>query len=205
MPDLDLRFDDYTEQYSSKMLEEVRTFARTQPLPDDLLLEIGTNRGRFLKKLAEARPDAGALGVELRRKYARLARRDLEKAGLTNAHVIAADANLLLPIVIDDGQLTDVFILYPDPWWKKRHHKRRIIQPEFLDLLGRKMRSGGTIWCRTDVGPLADYMLEVLTDHPEFAPLDPDDFPLEPFLRSTREAKSIKQGLPVNILYFRRR
>ena len=204
MPDLDFRFDEITEEYSRRQLDEVRNFVHAHELPPDLMLEIGTNRGRFLRQLAEQNPDAGVLGVELRHKYVKLARRDLKKAGLDNAHVVCADANLLLPIAIDDGQLTDVFVLYPDPWWKKRHRKRRIIQPEFLDLLARKMRAGGTLWIRTDVGPLADDMRDTLVDHPAFTPLDPADYPTEPFLRSTRERTSIKQDLPVNILYFRR-
>lgn len=204
MPDLDFRFDEITENYSRRQLDEVRAFARTHTLPPDLMLEIGTNRGRFLKQLAEKHPASGVLGVELRYKYVKLARRDLKTAQIENAHVICADANLLLPIVIDDGQLTDLFVLYPDPWWKKRHRKRRIIQPEFLDLLARKMRPGGTLWVRTDVGPLADAMRRTLVEHDDFAPMPPDEFPVEPFLRSTREAKSIANGLPVNLLYFRR-
>lgn len=204
MPDLDLRFDEITEEYSRRQLDEVRNFVRTHTLPADLMLEIGTNRGRFLRQLADQHPDSGVLGVELRYKYVKLARRELELAGVQNAHVICADANFLLPIAIDDGQLTDLFLLYPDPWWKKKHHKRRIIQPAFLDLLERKMRSEGTLWIRTDVGPLADAMRDTLIDHPAFEPVDPDEFPVTPFLRSTREAKSIVQGLPVNIVYFRR-
>lgn len=204
MPDLDLRFDDITEQYSSRQLEEIRSFARASDLPDDLVLEIGSNRGRFIHKLARERPDSFILGVELRYKYVKLARRDLKRDGLTNAHILCADANLVMPIVIDDGQLTDLFLLYPDPWWKKRHRKRRVIQPEFLDLLARKMRPGGNLWIRTDVGPLADDMRDTLVDHPDFQPIPPDEFPVEPFLRSTREASSIGKGLPINLVYFRR-
>lgn len=204
MPDLDLRFDDITERFSSHQLEEVRAFASTHALPADLMLEIGTNRGRFLKQLALRHPESGVVGVELRHKYVTLARRDLEDAKITNAHIVSADAALLLPIAIDDGQLTDVFVLYPDPWWKKRHQKRRIIRPDFLDLLARKMRSGANLWIRTDVGPLADAMRDTLTDHPGFEPIAPEDYPVAPFLRSRRESKTIRASRPVNIVYFRR-
>lgn len=205
MPNLDFRFDEYTEQFAARQLQEVREFAAKQVLPSDLLLEIGTNRGRFLKQLAEQNRDAAALGVELRGKYVKLARRDLANAGIDNAHVVCADAALLLPIAIDDGQLTDVFVLYPDPWWKKRHRKRRIIRDDFLDLLAQKMRPGANLWIRTDVGPLADAMRDTLVAHPDFIPMRAEDFPVEPFLRSTRERKSIEQHLPVNIVNFRRR
>lgn len=205
MPDLDLRFDDITEQYSRRELEEARRFARDEPLPDAVMLEIGSNRGRFLLQLARANPDAFAVGIEIRHKYARLARRDLEKAGITNARVIAADAALALPIVMDDGQITDVFVLYPDPWWKKKHRKRRVIREDLLDLLARKMRPGGHLWIRTDVGPLADDMRETLLLHDAFEPLPPEEFPVTKFPRSTRERKWIADQNPINLVYFRRR
>lgn len=204
MPDLDHRFDDITEHYSSRMLAEIRRFARDVELPARVMLEIGTNRGRFLLPLAKQFPDRVALGIEIRNKYARLARRDLVKAGVTNAHVLAADAALALPIVIDDGQLTDVFVLYPDPWWKKRHQKRRVIRPDLLDLLHAKMAEGANLWVRTDVGPLADDMRDTLTEHPGFEPLPPDEYPLEPFPRSTRERKWVADHNPVHLVYFRR-
>ena len=205
MPDLDLRFDDITEQYSRRELEEARRFAREEPLPDAVMLEIGSNRGRFLLQLAKAHPDACAVGIEIRHKYARLARRDLEKAGVSNAKVIAADAALALPIVMDDGQITDVFVLYPDPWWKKKHRKRRVIREDLLDLLARKMRTGAHLWIRTDVGPLADDMRETLLLHDDFEPLPPEEFPTGPFPRSTRERKWVADHNPINLVYFRRR
>ena len=202
MPDLEHRFDDYTEEYARRQLDAVRDFARSVALPPDVILEIGTNRGRFLRQLALRHPQRAVVGVELRNKYVQLARRDLAKDAIANAHVVCADVNLLLPVAIDDGQLTDVYVLYPDPWWKKRQRKRRVIQPDFLDLLSRKLRVGGHLWIRTDVGPLADDMLDTLTAHEAFEPMSPGDWPIDPFLRSTREAKSIVQGLPVNVLYF---
>lgn len=205
MPDLEYRFDDTTEEYCARQLVEVREFARTVSLPGDLALEIGSNRGRFLLELARRAPDRVHLGVELRFKYAKLARRDLRRHGIENAHVVCADAALLLPVAIDDGQLAEMFLLYPDPWWKQRHRKRRVIRPDFLDLLARKMRSGGRVWIRTDVGPLADDMRDTLLAHPEFEPVAPEQFPLQPFPRSTRERHWVAAKNPVNLVYFSRR
>ncbi len=205
MPDLGYRFDDITEEYSSRMLDEIRRFARETPLPDRLMLEIGTNRGRFLLPLAQQFPDRVALGVEIRNKYAKLARRDLQKAGVDNAYVLSADIALALPILVDDGQISDVFILYPDPWWKERHKKRRVIRDDLLDVLHPKLADGATLWIRTDVGPLADDMRDVLIDHPGFEPLPPDEFPLPSFPRSTRERKWVAEGNPINLVYFRKK
>lgn len=204
MPDLDYRFDPITEEHVARQLTEIRDFARDVALPDQLTLEIGSNRGRFIRALAQRHPDRTFLGVEMRFKYVETAREELADAEVSNAWVLCADVNHVLPIVIDDGQLTDVFLLYPDPWWKRQHRTRRVIQPGFLDRLAPKMAAGGKLWIRTDVGPFADDMRDILVDHPEFEPVHPEDYPDEPFPRSTREKHVIREGIPVNLVYFQR-
>ncbi len=121
MADLDLRFDDITEQYSSKPLAELRAYAQEHTLPERLSMEIGSNKGKFLRGLAKRHPNKFYLGVELRKKWAQQANHSFEKEGITNAHILSADAFLALPILVDDGQLEELFVLYPDPWWKERH------------------------------------------------------------------------------------
>lgn len=202
MPDLDYRFDKYTEEYQADELERIRTFAAEASLPDAVSLEVGTNRGRFLKAIAERHPDRYYLGVEWTHSLAEAADQRLERAGVDNAHVLEADVNHVLPVVVDDDQLREVFVLYPDPWWKTRHRKRRVIQSDFLDLLCQKLRPGGPLWVRTDVGPFADDMREVLDDHPAFEPMDAFEVPLQPFPRSTRERHVIESGLPVHLVYY---
>jgi tRNA (guanine-N7-)-methyltransferase len=204
VPDLDYRFDDITEKYASRQLAEIRDFARQHVLPDRLTLEIGSNRGRFIRAMAERDPDRAFLGVEMRYKYVETAREELAEHRISNAWVLCADVNHVLPVVIDDGQLTDVFLLYPDPWWKRQHRKRRVIQPAFLDRLAPKMAPGGKLWIRTDVGPFADDMRDVLVEHPDFEPTPAEDFPDEPFPRSTREKHVVREGIPVNLVYFQR-
>lgn len=203
-PNPDYRFDKYTEEYQSRELERVREYARTCELPEKVSLEIGTNRGRFLTGLAEQFPERYFLGIEWTKSLAETAKGRLERNEVTNADVLYADANHVLPTVIDDGQVRELFLLYPDPWWKTRHHKRRVIQPEFLDLLAPKMAPGAKVWIRTDVGTFADEMRETLDEHPRFKPMDIFDIPLEPFPRSTRERHVIKNGIPVHILYYER-
>jgi tRNA (guanine-N7-)-methyltransferase len=201
---LDYRFDDHIETYQAPELERIRSFARSKTLPDQVSLEIGTNRGRFLSELARRFPDRYFLGVEWT-SLAANARSRLKRDGVENADVLAADANHVLPILIDDGQLREVFLLFPDPWWKMRHRKRRVIQPEFLDLIARKMPSGGRLWIRTDVGTFADDMREIIAAHQEFEPVDVFEFPLEPFPRSTRERHVIRGGIPIHTIYYQRK
>ncbi len=203
MPNPDYRFDKYTEEYQAAELERVRAYARQAHLPAQVSMEIGSNRGRFSSELAGRHPERYYLGVEWS-SLAKNARSRLKRDGVDNADVLAADANHVLPLVIDDGQLAELFLLFPDPWWKKRHRKRRVIQPAFLDLLAQKMACGGKLWIRTDVGPFADDMRETLAAHPAFEPVDVFDYPIEPFPRSTRERHVISNGIPVHTLYYER-
>lgn len=205
MADLEFRFDKLIEEHEAFHLERMRTFARNQALPPDLVVEIGSNRGLFLSRLARQWHDRTLLGIEWRKKYVDWGNETLAMEGIQNASFLQGDANLALPIVADNGQIADVFILFPDPWWKKRHRKRRIIQPHFLDLLGRKMSAGGHLWIRTDVGPLADDMRSIIDQHPAFELLPWEEMPVEPFPRTTREEKIIRKRLPIHTLYYRRR
>ncbi len=204
MPNPDYRFDKYTEEYQADELARVRAFARKVELPEQVSLEIGTNRGRFLTELAERFPERYFLGIEWTKSLADTAKGRVERSGVPNARVLQADANHVLPVVFDEGQIRELFLLYPDPWWKTRHRKRRVIQPEFLDLLAPRMVEGGKLWIRTDVGTFADDMRETLDAHESFEPMDIFDIPLEPFPRSTRERHVIQAGIPVHILYYER-
>ncbi len=204
MPDLDLRFDTYTEQFYDQQLAALREQALTISLPERLSLEIGSNKGMFLRGLAKRYPEREYLGIEIRAKYTRQANDSYAREGIPNARVLRADGNLAIPILIDDGQISELFALYPDPWWKARHRKRRLIQPAFLDLLERKMHPGAKLWIRTDVGVLANDMRDTLNSHRAFRPTPIDDIPMTPFPRSERDVRSIAMGIPVQLVYYTR-
>lgn len=204
MSDLSLRFDAYTEQFFSRQLAWLRERAINDPIQGPVSIEIGSNRGKFLKEIAQAHPDRNFIGIEWRHKFVEIAKDVLAKHNVPNATTFRADANLALPILLDAGQLHELFILFPDPWWKLKHRKKRIIQPAFLDMVATKMPVGGMIWIRTDVGTLADDMRAILDAHPAFDPLSLREFPIEPFPRTNREVTIIEQGLPIHPLYYRR-
>ncbi|RAL23551.1 tRNA (guanosine(46)-N7)-methyltransferase TrmB [Lujinxingia litoralis] len=205
MADLSLRFDEVIEENYDRMLTRIREFAHATPLPERVSLEIGSNRANFLRQLAQRHPDRHYLGIEWRKKYVDFGKVNLLEHGVTNADLLQADATLAIPILFEAGQLSELFILFPDPWWKKRHQKRRIIQPHTLDLFAEKMHSGAHLWLRTDVGTLADDFRVDLDAHPEFELLPFEEMPLEPYPRTTREVKILRKGLPVHTLYYVRR
>lgn len=135
----------------------------------DKVVEIGFGNGDNLVEYARQSPERDFIGIEVHRAgvgHALLQAKDL---GLTNLKVICHDAVEVLEKRLADSCLSEVLILFPDPWHKKRHHKRRLIQPSFVDLLARKIRTGGLLQLATDWEPYAVQMLEVIGANASFA------------------------------------
>lgn len=125
-------------------------------------LEIGFGNGEHLLERALASPERDFLGVEVHRPGVGHLLLATAKAELTNLRVIAHDAVDVLQHQIPAASLDEVQLLFPDPWPKARHHKRRIIQPDFADLVASRLRPGGRLHLATDWEPYADEMLQVL-------------------------------------------
>lgn len=134
-------------------------------------VEIGFGNGENLLGLARAHPERDFIGIEVHRSGVGHLLLDIEAAGLTNVRVVCHDAVEVLEHCLVQASLDEVLILFPDPWHKKRHHKRRLIQPEFVSLLASRMTTGGRLQLATDWEPYAVQMLEVVSASPEFANL----------------------------------
>ena len=126
------------------------------------VLEIGIGDGETLLALAGQRPEADFMGVEVHRPGIGHCLLGIESLGLSNVRLVAHDAVEVLEGQVPDGSLDEVLLYFPDPWPKKRHHKRRIVQPAFVELVARKLKPGGTFRLATDWAPYAQHMLEVL-------------------------------------------
>ena len=129
-------------------------FGRTAPVE----LEIGCGKGLFLLGAAAADPETDFVGVEVARTYALATAGRLAKRALTNARVISMDARVLLAHYVADACLRRLHVLFPDPWWKKRHKKRRVFTPEFVAQCERVLVPGGEVNVATDV---ADYFHDI--------------------------------------------
>lgn len=127
----------------------------------DLNLEIGFGNGESLVQMAQAAPEAGYIGIEVHRPGVGHAMLAAAAADLNNLRLIRHDAVAILRDHVADGTLARVQIYFPDPWPKARHHKRRIVQKPFTDLIWRKLRSGGEIHCATDWAEYAEWMRDV--------------------------------------------
>jgi len=122
-------------------------FGRTAPLE----LEVGSGKGLFLRTAALALPEVDFLGIEIAVKYARFAAAGLSRAGVRNAMMVQGDGIRLAREFLPDASLQAVHVYFPDPWWKKRHRKRRVMCEEFLQIIERVLRPGGALHFWTDV------------------------------------------------------
>lgn len=168
-----------------------------------LELEVGFGRGRFLLERAVSAPGSRVLGIEIKAKLAQWVSERLDKHGLANARALFADARDLLPRSGPDGCLTRAFLLFPDPWWKKRHAKRRVLDEDFLDQMARLLETGGELFVQTDVEERMEAMRAELEAHDAF---ELRECPANPYgARTNREVRAEADGLPIHRLIAVRR
>jgi tRNA (guanine-N7-)-methyltransferase len=129
-------------------------------------VEIGFGKGAFLLEVARARPETNFFGIENQRRWVRRVEERIVRRGLSNVRVVWADAALLIGRFVRDASVRAYHVYFPDPWWKKRHHKRRLVTPEFARALHRTLEPGGTVWIATDVPERFQAMLAAFAGLP---------------------------------------
>lgn len=187
--------------YRPATLDLDATFGRAAPR----ILEIGFGMGEGLAEIAAAHPENDYLGVEVHTPGVGALLKQLGERGLTNVRVIQHDAVEVLNLMLGPASLAGVHIFFPDPWHKKRHNKRRLIQPPLVSLLASRLQPGGYIHLATDWQDYAEQMLVVLgaetlltNTATDYAPR-PETRPLTKF-----EQRGIRLGHGVWDLVFRR-
>jgi tRNA (guanine-N7-)-methyltransferase len=143
-------------------LDPHAVFGRTAPL----VVEIGFGMGQATADIAQARPDTDFLGIEVHEPGVGALLQRIEERQLGNLRIVQHDAVEVLQSMVAPDSLAGVHVYFPDPWPKKRHWKRRLIQPPFVHLLASRLAPGGVLHCATDWMPYADQMLEVLGAEP---------------------------------------
>ena len=157
--------------YEQGLLNFTEVFGRQAPT----VLEIGFGMGKSLVAMAQAAPEKNFIGIEVHRPGVGACLMDAEDAGITNLRVYEHDAVEVLRDCIADNSLATVQVFFPDPWHKKRHHKRRLIQPEFVEALRQKLAIGGVLHLATDWENYAEHMLEVMTNAEKWRNLAADN------------------------------
>lgn len=176
-------------------------FGRRAPL----VVEIGSGMGETTLEIAKAEPATDFLAIEVHAPGVGSLLRGIEAAGLTNLRVVRHDALDVLEHMIADASLAGIHLFFPDPWPKKRHHKRRIVQPAFAALAARKLAPGGILHVATDWPEYAERILAVLSAEPMLENTAagyarrPERRP-----RTKFETRGERLGHPVRDLVFRR-
>ncbi|MHA7880876.1 MAG: tRNA (guanosine(46)-N7)-methyltransferase TrmB [Saccharospirillum sp.] len=147
------------------LIDPPQVFGRQAPV----VFEIGFGNGDSLFSMAQNAPEQDFIGVEVHTPGVGRLMHNIQEAGLSNVRIYREDAVEVLKHCIPDGSLTTVQLFFPDPWHKKKHHKRRIVQPDFAELVRRKLRPGGTFHMATDWQNYAEHMLAVMEAAPGFS------------------------------------
>jgi tRNA (guanine-N7-)-methyltransferase len=149
-------------------LKPAQTFGRSAPLT----LEIGFGNGSSLARMAADDPQSDFIGIEVHRPGVGHLLIELDKRALDNVRVFCHDALEVLDRCIADASLDRVLLFFPDPWPKRKHHKRRIVQPAFIARIARKLKPGGRFHMATDWEPYAKHMLEIMRSTTDFVNCD---------------------------------
>ncbi|MEY3795558.1 MAG: hypothetical protein RLZZ120_669 [Actinomycetota bacterium] len=162
---LDKYWAAYGIEYSTEFLNITSLF----PTAEQVVLEIGFGMGEATALIARDFPNTGYLAVEVHKPGIGKLMARVEELGLANIRIIEGDAHPIITTMIPDRSVDGVHLFFPDPWPKKRHHKRRIVNAEFLALIHPKIKDGGFFHIATDWVPYAEYIEEVFAASPLFS------------------------------------
>jgi len=154
----------YGIEFQKQPLDLIKAFANSNPV----VLEIGFGNGDSLAQMALDQPDTNFLGIEVHRPGVGHLLLQIEKYKLSNLRIISHDAVEVIRYCLQENCLEGVQLFFPDPWHKKRHHKRRIVQAAFLDLISRVIRPGGFFHAATDWENYAEHIRDAIHSHAAF-------------------------------------
>jgi len=187
----------YSPYYTSQPEPiDLKTAFADATLP--LHLDIGCARGRFILRMAEAEPAWNFLGVEIREPLVIEANAIAAENGQINLRYEFCNAMIWLDRLLDnvpDGLLQMVTIQFPDPWFKKRHAKRRMVNAELVSAIAKKIAAGGRIFVQTDIEFLAEEMFNLLRASEDLREIAVEENPF--FVKTERERAVENKGLPV--------
>lgn len=171
-------------------------------LSSPFYLDLGCGRGRFLLQMATLFPDRNFLGIEIRELLVQEANRIKSSHNLTNLYYLFANINVSLRDILSSlppNSLQMVMIQFPDPWFKKKHHKRRIVKPEVVNIIAEFLRDDGQVFLQSDVEEVAQEMVDLFLENPRFQLLSPQIWlPENPLgIMTEREIASINKGRKV--------
>lgn len=155
----------YVLPFATAPLDAAAVFGRSAPL----VVEIGFGMGQATAQIAALQPDTDFIGIEVHPPGVGALLQRIDQARAGNLRIVQHDAVAVFEQMIAPATLAGVHVFFPDPWHKKKHHKRRLVQPAFAALIASRLVRGGRLHCATDWQPYAEQMLAVLTAEPLLA------------------------------------
>lgn len=188
--------------FSERPLDRSATFGRDAPL----IVEIGFGMGDATAAIAAASPELDFIGIEVHPPGVGALLRRIDALSLPNLRIVQHDAESVLRRMIAPASLAGAAVFFPDPWPKKRHHKRRLIQPPFVSLLASRLAGGATLHLATDWAPYAQQMLAVLSAEPTLVNAAAGYAPRPAYRPLTKfEQRGARLGHAVYDIVFRKR
>ena len=193
-------------EYKFELCSFETVFNRNKPGAWPTVLEIGFGMGEATAQIAAGMPDTNFLCCEVHTPGVGALLKRIEEFNLTNIRILQHDAVEVIDNMLALGSLDGVHIFFPDPWHKKKHNKRRLIQAPLIAKLGARLKPGGSLHCATDWQPYAEQILEVLSAEPMLQNTSPDGYATKPDYRPLTkfENRGIKLGHGVWDVVFKR-
>lgn len=179
-----------------RALEWREFFGNDQPVE----IDVGSGRGMFLVSAGTEHPERNYLGIELDYREGRRAARRLQKRKLENVRVLGADVHVVFQHYIVPGTVAAIHVYFPDPWWKRKHRRRRVFSDQFADECARLLKPGGQLHSWTDVAEYFGVISALMDHHPSFRTLPaPSETPAAHDLdyRTSFERRKRKEGCPI--------
>lgn len=193
----DLPIDEaHTSLAPDARLDPAAVFGRDAPLA----VEIGAGAGENIVALAVARPELNILAFEVYLPAVASTLSRISRAGVTNVRIVTRDGTAGLATLLDGVSIAELWTFFPDPWHKGRHHKRRLVNPGFADLVAQRLAPGGHWYLATDWADYAEHVHEVLDEHPGFIAHPAERMPHRPITKY--EARGIEAGRSIHDLHY---
>jgi tRNA (guanine-N7-)-methyltransferase len=141
--------------------------------------EVGSGHGHFLTAYAKAHPGESCIGIDITSDRIVRAERKRDRARLKNLHFVRADAEDFLAVMPERARFSAIFILFPDPWPKRRHHKNRVVKAEFLTAMAARAQARAQLFFRTDHEPYFRDVSAILRAHPDWSQSEKSDWPFD--------------------------
>ena len=139
-------------------------------------IEIGFGKGIFIRNWAKNHPERCVIGAEIRANIVQILQKKIQKEDVQNIHLYHGNGEILVDDGFEDQSIDNIFIFHPDPWFKKKHHKRRVINSKFIKIIQKKLKQTGFLRLSTDVEDLFEDMIETISTIPELILITNDPF-----------------------------